>query len=57
MNGVMTETDGLNVGSNANIYFMLSAIDVKPSSSKLYKRNFKKGIAILRNVCYNILRN
>lgn len=24
MNGIATETVGLNVGSNANIYFMLS---------------------------------
>ena len=46
MNGIAAETAGLNVGSNANIYFMLSAFDVKLPSSKLYKRNFKKGIAI-----------
>ena len=57
MNGIMTETAGLNVGSNANIYFVLSTIDVKLSSSKLYKRNFKKGIAISVNICYNIYRN
>lgn len=29
MNGIATETAGLNVGSNANIYFMLSSFDVK----------------------------
>lgn len=57
MNGIMTETAGLNVGSNANIYFVLSSLDVKPPSSKLYKRNFKKGIAISVNLCYNIYRN
>ena len=28
MNGVATETAGLNVGSNANIYFMLKWFDV-----------------------------
>ena len=57
MNGIATETAGLNVGSNANIYFMLSSFDVKLPSSKLYKRNFQKGIAIWRNVCYNVYRN
>lgn len=46
MNGIMSVTDGLNVGSNANIYFMLIWIDVNCASQKLYKRNFKKGIAI-----------
>lgn len=46
MNGIMTETAGLNVGSNANIYFMLILFRANSSSSKLYKRNFKKGIAI-----------
>lgn len=57
MNGIMTETAGLNVGSNANIYFMLNWFDVNCTSSKLYKRNFKKGIAISVNLCYNIYRN
>lgn len=34
MNGIVTETAGLNVGSNANIYFMLNWLDVKPYTSK-----------------------
>lgn len=46
MNGIANVTDGLNVGSNANIYFMLIWIDVNCASWKLYKRNFQKGIAI-----------
>lgn len=32
MNGITTVTDGLNVGSNANIYFMLIWIDVNCAS-------------------------
>ena len=46
MNGIVNVTDGLNVGSNANIYFMLIWIDVNCTSWKLYKRKFQKGIAI-----------
>ena len=57
MNGIATETVRLNVGSNANIYFMLNWLSVKRISQKLYKRNFQKGIAIWRNLCYNIYRN
>ena len=40
MNGIATETAGLNVGSNANIYFMLSAFDVNSSSLKLNIENY-----------------
>ena len=32
MNGITTETAGLNVGSNANIYFMLNWLDVNCTS-------------------------
>ena len=46
MNGIMTVTAGLNVGSNANIYFMLNWLGVNRISWKLYKRKFQKGIAI-----------
>lgn len=46
MNGIVNMTGELNVGSNANIYFMLNWLDVNYTSWKLYKRNFQKGIAI-----------
>lgn len=46
MNGTTNVTGRLNVGSNANIYFLLILVRVKSFLPKLYKRNFKKGIAI-----------
>lgn len=46
MNGIVSVTGKLNVGVKTNIYFLLILIGAKSISSKLYKRNFKKGIAI-----------
>lgn len=46
MNGIAIGTAQLNVGSNANIYFMLNWLSANRILQKLYKRNFQKGIAI-----------
>lgn len=42
MNGIASVTGKLNVGVKTNIYFLLILIGAKSTSSKLYKRNFKK---------------
>ena len=42
MNGIANVTDGLNVGSNANIYFMLSFSPDKHLTQTLQKKFSKR---------------
>ena len=42
MNGIANVTDGLNVGSNTNIYFMLSLFPDKHLTQTLQKKISKR---------------